>query len=371
MKKLFALLLAILMVVSLAACGASEPAPTEAAKVETPVADTGNEPAKAEKPYEGVTLNIVTANFSATRWMYDHLHEFEEKTGIKVMVEELGLEQINTKTMVAMTAGGADVDLICFQPDKYIKMYTANGWLEPLDRYLTDEEYDVEDINKATYALSNVNGSEYYMPMYGCEHTIVYYNKEMIQTAGIDLLAVRAAHLAPRCSDKLMCQYHVSAGGVDIFTVDHCLYCLGIGLGPDVKAGSDRCRVDKGQQVYVHLSKRITQGVFGQRTRIIGDDVNIAHRQQFAGKMQPLAGVVVAADDKGPDFFGGKVCQKGIKQRHSLLAGDIFVVYIAADQQGVYRVLSRHAADMLQYGFLIVFQALLQQSLADVKVRYM
>ena len=79
MKKLFALLLAILMVVSLAACGASEPAPTEAAKVETPVADAGNEPAKAEKPYEGVTLNILTCNFSATRWMYDHLHLFLPK----------------------------------------------------------------------------------------------------------------------------------------------------------------------------------------------------------------------------------------------------------------------------------------------------
>ena len=191
MKKMIALLLAVLMLVSLAACGASEPAPTEAAKVETPVADAGNEPAKAEKPYEGVTLNILTCNFSATRWMYDHLHEFEEKTGIKVIVEELGLEQINTKTMVSMTAGGTDVDLICFQPDKYVKMYTANGWLEPLDRYLTDEEYDVEDINKATYALSNINGSEYYMPMYGCEHTIVYYNKEMINTAGIDVNAIK------------------------------------------------------------------------------------------------------------------------------------------------------------------------------------
>ena len=93
MKKLITLLLAVLMLVSLVACGTSEPAPTEPAKAEAPAANAGNEPAKNagnepaknagnepaknEKPFAGVTLNILSANFSATRWMYEHLPEFE------------------------------------------------------------------------------------------------------------------------------------------------------------------------------------------------------------------------------------------------------------------------------------------------------
>jgi len=191
MKKIIALLLAVLMIVSLAACGASEPAPTEPAKVETPVADAGNEPAKSDKPYEGTTLKVLAANLATTIWMYDHLDEFEAETGIEVVVEELDLEQINTKTMVAMTAGGSEVDVLFFQPDKYVDMYTTNGWLEPLDEYLKDEEFDFADFNEATYALGNINGSEYYLPLYGCEHSVVFYNKEMINTAGIDVNAIK------------------------------------------------------------------------------------------------------------------------------------------------------------------------------------
>ncbi len=45
MKKLIAMLLALVMVLSLAACGASEPAPTEAPKAEEEIPATEEEPA--------------------------------------------------------------------------------------------------------------------------------------------------------------------------------------------------------------------------------------------------------------------------------------------------------------------------------------
>ena len=60
MKKLIAMLLALVMVLSLAACGASEPAPTEAPKAEAPAATeapTAEEP--AAPAVEEVTLNVA------------------------------------------------------------------------------------------------------------------------------------------------------------------------------------------------------------------------------------------------------------------------------------------------------------------------
>ena len=63
MKKLIAMLLALVMVLSLAACGASEPAPapTEAPKAEAPAAPEAPEaPAEPEAPaVEPVTLNVA------------------------------------------------------------------------------------------------------------------------------------------------------------------------------------------------------------------------------------------------------------------------------------------------------------------------
>ena len=56
MKKLIAMLLALAMVLSLAACGSSEPAATEAPKADAPAAEAPKEEAPAEEELEG---NIV------------------------------------------------------------------------------------------------------------------------------------------------------------------------------------------------------------------------------------------------------------------------------------------------------------------------
>ena len=70
MKKLIALLLALVMVLSLAACGAKEPAPTEAPKAETPAAPEApqEEPAPTEAPVEIVKLNVAYMPNYASLW---------------------------------------------------------------------------------------------------------------------------------------------------------------------------------------------------------------------------------------------------------------------------------------------------------------
>ena len=60
MKKIIALLLALVLTMGLVACGASEPAPTEAPKAEAPAAPAATEAAApAEKAPEDYTGNLV------------------------------------------------------------------------------------------------------------------------------------------------------------------------------------------------------------------------------------------------------------------------------------------------------------------------
>ena len=72
MKKLIAMLLALVMVMSLAACGAKEPAPapTEAPKAEAPAAPEApkEEPAPTEAPVETVKLNVAYMPNYASLW---------------------------------------------------------------------------------------------------------------------------------------------------------------------------------------------------------------------------------------------------------------------------------------------------------------
>jgi len=185
MKKIIALLLAVLMIVSLAACGTSEPAPTEPAKVETPVADAGNESAENKKPYEGVTINVLGNSSKPSTFMQETLDEFTAETGIKVNYEQLTNDQLNTKITVSMAAGGADLDVFMYMAYQNTAMYVQNGWLEPLDSYL-DDEFDINDYTQMALGFSSANGKLYGIP-HGSEHCIVYYNKTMIDEAGINV----------------------------------------------------------------------------------------------------------------------------------------------------------------------------------------
>lgn len=185
MKKIIALLLAIMMIVSLAACGSSEPAPTEAPVVDAPVADDGGDAVVSDKPYEGVTINVLGNSSTDSSFMQEYLDEFTAETGIKVNYEQLTNDQLNTKITVSMAAGGADLDVFMYMAYQNTAMYVQNGWLEPLDSYV-DEEFDVNDYMQSGLDFSSVDGTLYGIP-HGSEYGIIFYNKTMIDEAGINV----------------------------------------------------------------------------------------------------------------------------------------------------------------------------------------
>ena len=78
MKKIIALLLALAMVLSLAACGASEPAATEA-----PMADAPAAPATEAPAAEPVTIKVaaIETAYGSQVWA-DVAAAFEAETGI-------------------------------------------------------------------------------------------------------------------------------------------------------------------------------------------------------------------------------------------------------------------------------------------------
>ena len=97
MKKIIALLLALVMVMSLAACGASEPAAPEAPKTETPAAPEAPETPVAEP----VTIKVaaIETAYGSQVWA-DVAAAFEAETGIKVeLTTDKNLEDVLTGPM--------------------------------------------------------------------------------------------------------------------------------------------------------------------------------------------------------------------------------------------------------------------------------
>ena len=84
MKKLFALLLALAMVMALVACGGSNtPAPTDAPAADTPAVDAPADEAPAEQVGENKTVGIAMPTQSSERWINDGAN-------MKAQLEALG-----------------------------------------------------------------------------------------------------------------------------------------------------------------------------------------------------------------------------------------------------------------------------------------
>ena len=142
MKKLFAVLLAVVMVVGLCACSVSEkPAETTAATTA----------AATEGATEAATEAAPTAASEITLWTYPIggwgnqetvdalMADFEAATGIKVTVEYLTYADGDDKVNTAITAGNQP-DLILEGPERLVANWGANGYLVDLADMLDDTD---------------------------------------------------------------------------------------------------------------------------------------------------------------------------------------------------------------------------------------
>jgi len=186
MKKLLALLLAMVMILGLAACGQKEEAPaaTEAAPAATEAAPAATEAAAEAKPFEGVELTLwmvpMVDDATDSAFWTEQLAAFTEETGATVKIEIVPWAEMATKyTTAFMSNSAADV------------MYTTNevlydlinqGCLLDVSSYWSEEEIADENFwNSTAY-----NGKHYSVPFGGGMGYRGYlYNMDILEDCGI------------------------------------------------------------------------------------------------------------------------------------------------------------------------------------------
>ena len=197
-KKLLALLLALAMVLSLAACGGggnNKPANNNPAPSDTkePAEDNKTpDPAPAE-PSGGEASGGEAAEI--TLWAYpvggwgteDNvkplLEAFTAETGINVKLEYLAYADGDDKVNTALTAGGAP-DLILEGPERLVANWGANGYMVDLSDLIDDT--DKSEINAAALAAcTNDDGAVYEYPMVITAHCMGI-NLDAFKAAGAD-----------------------------------------------------------------------------------------------------------------------------------------------------------------------------------------
>ena len=172
MKKLIALALACIMVLSLAACGGSKKG-EQPADTSTPSAPT------TEAPAEPTKLTLILRGGTYADVIKECLPAFEAEHNVTCEVLDLAEDDLHSKIALdAMNKEGA-YDL-CMVDGSWMAEFTANNVLANL----SDMGYSFDDdIIPATTDICMVDGDIYLAPYFG-NVTVMLYNKQLIADAG-------------------------------------------------------------------------------------------------------------------------------------------------------------------------------------------
>ncbi len=179
MKKIIAMLLALVMVLSLAACGAKEeaaPAP-EAPKAEAPAAPAPEAPAAAEK----VEVNMIAAQYGTQTadWWADFVAKFNAANeGINLVVDVVSWNDIYTVVNTRIANGEAP-DLLNID---VFADYQADGLLLPASEWVSEETY--AKFYPAFLEQSVVDDVVWAVPDLASARAL-YYNVDILNEVGV------------------------------------------------------------------------------------------------------------------------------------------------------------------------------------------
>lgn len=107
----------------------------------------------------------------------------EEYPDINVKLELTPFDQYWTK-LDAAASGGELPDVFWMNGPNFIK-YASNDVIEPLDKYISDDDFDLSPYPDALLDLYNNDGKQYAFPR-DFDTNGLWYNKEMFDDAGLD-----------------------------------------------------------------------------------------------------------------------------------------------------------------------------------------
>lgn len=207
-KKLLAMILAILMVLSMAACGAPAaevPAATEAPAAEAPAAEVPAAPAEKQK----IIIWNNNTNENQLKALEAQMNELAAEMGFEFEMVAISFNEMYTKLATAIDAGEA--------PDIMNTNFAGCAYLYE-SGMLTDLTDVVDTIGKDKFVASYIrnlttDGSVWGIPDW-CMHTSVWYRKDLFAEKGLEIPTTWEAFKA--CAEAL-CIDENNDGNIDVY----------------------------------------------------------------------------------------------------------------------------------------------------------
>ena len=159
---------------------------------------TGSQATSAARPFEGVTITTLQETVPDLNYWRDLLPEFEERTGMKVVVEEVTYSAMHEKLVpqLSLPEGQGAYDVI--EVDKqWVGEFLCADWLSPIDEFIERDKIDTSVYIPALFdMIGQVYGTTYMLPYYQYSMGLVYrkdlfndptYQAEYKEQFGTDL----------------------------------------------------------------------------------------------------------------------------------------------------------------------------------------
>lgn len=161
MKKLFALLLAGIMMLSLVACGGNNNAAGNApAGNNTSTNDTAGD--KPDSSGEQTTITYVTLGDTGLAMLEEAAAAFEAETGVKVKIESWAYSDAYSKILTLAEGGNMPEAMYGFS--SWTVEFMKAGYIVPAEDYISEELYN--DFSEAARGVCSVDGKLWTLPSY-------------------------------------------------------------------------------------------------------------------------------------------------------------------------------------------------------------
>lgn len=142
----------------------------------------------AWKAYAGTTIRLGMNKHVYTETIRPFIGEFEEKTGIKVIIEDFAQDEFMSKRLVDLSSGAGTYDIVMM--DSVCTQAAGAGWIENLDEWFKKselvnmEKYDYDDLAPSWKLAFTYKNSLYAIPVSG-EKQMLFYRADLFDQYGI------------------------------------------------------------------------------------------------------------------------------------------------------------------------------------------
>ncbi len=179
-KRLFALVLAVLMVACIAACGGE--ANNEGTDGTDYLAGANADQAALFGDLKGTKLRVADG-VVLDKWQEDFYSQLQEATGMTVEIEPMGSNELSTKIAQAVASGDTRnyFDVAVIVNSTILNMIYGN-LIVPMDRYIDRNDpvwkYSYSDNTEFLAPdVYKIDGHTYGAPSHGYHETFIFYNK--------------------------------------------------------------------------------------------------------------------------------------------------------------------------------------------------